>query len=702
MASFKYYSYSMSFMRRYLTRVFRLTGRATGVQQANQRTVTSAPVNINVRDVGPPADYSVDSVRDLQQLVPSDNETAIVRGYYVGGDWLVGDMIFRFVYGSLVPHNYGTVIQDAAGRGRWFLDYSGLGELSVLQFGVVRNQDQATFGWSGWLESNHVRMQHCLDASVDTGLKVVFMPAGNYWVRAQCFYLTPGVIGRNFSGVRIYGAGVAKKTVQINGRWGWNNTELFNINVVDEEASGITIIKSSPNTASMPGNRRSAMIAVDRDYNGSGENRGTFNGSIRFDNFVIHGNRGNTSIGSQRGLSIAIRGNISGNNQVFVNDLISCHTNSSPLEIDSDNCDLRRILTHHGGNHGIQGEVSAYKSDRLYSIVEDIESYYNDSNGINILNEGQNKVRGRNWRFEHNSSSGFKTTALDLILLHAVCNHNQARGVWTQTEAHGGPGDLWIHNIHVEANGTEGFNISADSKLDKHRFGKIVSINNGLAGTADQLGWIRDCDCDMLILKNHQTVTPIVTRVWAKGHIAHLIGINNNSQIETRGDNPAFLHGYINHTAEDGIYARSTAQVSHINTNRLIVLRGGHSGHIATNTITGTGGISGSWTNIPVNLSTPSLSNPGVNATGISKKPNFGWGAVANTQYYVFLISTSTNFAEDVIFARKTYTNSFNMDGDWTETELRPNTTYYWKVYASNGTSGVSNWSVVRSFVTGA
>ena len=36
-------------MRRYLTRVFRLTGRATGVQQANQRSVTSAPVNITVK-----------------------------------------------------------------------------------------------------------------------------------------------------------------------------------------------------------------------------------------------------------------------------------------------------------------------------------------------------------------------------------------------------------------------------------------------------------------------------------------------------------------------------------------------------------------------------------------------------------------------------------------------------------------------------
>ncbi len=36
-------------MRRYLTRVFRLTGRATGIQQANQGVVTSVPVNINVR-----------------------------------------------------------------------------------------------------------------------------------------------------------------------------------------------------------------------------------------------------------------------------------------------------------------------------------------------------------------------------------------------------------------------------------------------------------------------------------------------------------------------------------------------------------------------------------------------------------------------------------------------------------------------------
>ena len=36
-------------MRRYLTRVFRLTGRATGVQQATEKTVTSAPVNISVK-----------------------------------------------------------------------------------------------------------------------------------------------------------------------------------------------------------------------------------------------------------------------------------------------------------------------------------------------------------------------------------------------------------------------------------------------------------------------------------------------------------------------------------------------------------------------------------------------------------------------------------------------------------------------------
>ena len=142
-------------MRRYLTRIFRLTGRATGVQQANQRSVTSAPVNINVRGEELPVDYFVDNIAGLKSLTGMSNgQSARVAGYYSAGDWDTpvaghipakyhGSPPNRFVYNSAssATDNGITVIEPSSGSGRWVLDLSRHDFISSGNAGIITGVD---------------------------------------------------------------------------------------------------------------------------------------------------------------------------------------------------------------------------------------------------------------------------------------------------------------------------------------------------------------------------------------------------------------------------------------------------------------------------------------------------------------------------------------------------------------------------------
>ncbi|MDD4876436.1 MAG: hypothetical protein PHQ86_04810 [Dehalococcoidales bacterium] len=99
----------------------------------------------------------------------------------------------------------------------------------------------------------------------------------------------------------------------------------------------------------------------------------------------------------------------------------------------------------------------------------------------------------------------------------------------------------------------------------------------------------------------------------------------------------------------------------------------------------------------PTLLTTPTLYNPEAGATGAQLKPLFQWNTIASTDNYELLISTNASFTNPVIIRISDYAISAT---SWqTDTNLEYDTTYYWKVRASNA-AGHSAWSAVSSFTT--
>jgi hypothetical protein len=86
----------------------------------------------------------------------------------------------------------------------------------------------------------------------------------------------------------------------------------------------------------------------------------------------------------------------------------------------------------------------------------------------------------------------------------------------------------------------------------------------------------------------------------------------------------------------------------------------------------------------------PSLTNPLNGAYYTSRNPTLTWSASAGATDYYYKISTvSGNYARAV----KTSSKSVSFVG------LAADKTYYWQVSAGN-TSGISAWSIERSFKT--
>jgi hypothetical protein len=108
--------------------------------------------------------------------------------------------------------------------------------------------------------------------------------------------------------------------------------------------------------------------------------------------------------------------------------------------------------------------------------------------------------------------------------------------------------------------------------------------------------------------------------------------------------------------------------------------------------------ISSSWssvwnfTTVIAVPSVPSLSSPANGATGQSLTSSLTWASSTNATSYSVQVSASSDFST-VLFSNSSTALSFSLSG------LSNNTTYYWRVNASNS-GGTSSWSSVWSFKT--
>ena len=90
----------------------------------------------------------------------------------------------------------------------------------------------------------------------------------------------------------------------------------------------------------------------------------------------------------------------------------------------------------------------------------------------------------------------------------------------------------------------------------------------------------------------------------------------------------------------------------------------------------------------------PVLSLPTDASTGISTNPTLSWNASATADSYGVQVSTVSDFGTTVFSQTGITSTSTGVTG------LAGNTTYYWRVNATN-TGGNSQWSVTYSFTTG-
>jgi parallel beta-helix repeat protein len=108
----------------------------------------------------------------------------------------------------------------------------------------------------------------------------------------------------------------------------------------------------------------------------------------------------------------------------------------------------------------------------------------------------------------------------------------------------------------------------------------------------------------------------------------------------------------------------------------------------------GTSSYSNTWsfTTIVPGPAAPTLASPSNGATRVSNSPMLSWNASLGATSYALQVSTSADFSSLVV-------NQSGIVGTWNVVSLSNNTTYYWRVNATN-VAGTSGWSTAWSFTT--
>ncbi len=100
-----------------------------------------------------------------------------------------------------------------------------------------------------------------------------------------------------------------------------------------------------------------------------------------------------------------------------------------------------------------------------------------------------------------------------------------------------------------------------------------------------------------------------------------------------------------------------------------------------------------SFTTIVSSPAAPTLASPPNGATGVSTSATLSWNASTGATSYALQVSTSSDFSALVVNQTGIVSTSY------TGSSLLNNTTYYWRVNATNA-GGTSAWSSVWSFTT--
>ncbi len=173
-----------------------ITGRVVGVQQVQDRLVTSNPVNIQVNPVDdgpPPGTPIVENMAALKALSPGQHSQVWLEGYYTPQDG--GQGLFQWDQTSTQNDNAGTIIipDSNPSQGRWIRDTSIFNYYNVRWFGA-RGDDLDSSA-----SANNIAFENALQVAAGSNNKNVYLPPGIYKISNRIY------INENHYGVKLFG-----------------------------------------------------------------------------------------------------------------------------------------------------------------------------------------------------------------------------------------------------------------------------------------------------------------------------------------------------------------------------------------------------------------------------------------------------------------------------------------------------------------
>ncbi len=425
-----------------------ITGAAIGIQQAQDRTITSNPVNIQINPIDdgpPPGAHTVNSISQLKNVNPSSHTEVWVTGYYSTGDW-GSPRFYEWSPTNTQEDNGGTIIQSNTGStGRWIMH-------------VPENYYNVRwFGASPARDDNQIYFQRTINEARDSGVMRVYLPRGVYYVSGTAIHLR-----ESHNGMEVFGDPIVSVT------------DSAGRPMVNEEQS--TVIRRAPVSGTI------TLVRIGKDPDPVLEN-------IILRNIAINGNHGNNPHGSG-GHGLLLYGSSGGDsnhrpvNNILIENLWIYNNWGGPDGGGPDSCTpgngvqnyfenvhFRNVVVHDNWAHGVGNARSGN-----FNVYENIIAYRNGVDrgcyGIDIsTGEG---ITLTNFEIFENGRGMKIPSVRDFRAENGLVRDNVRQGF--TTSGGGSPANIFIDNVTARGNADTGLRFG-DGAVGVY-LGRLVSEDN--------------------------------------------------------------------------------------------------------------------------------------------------------------------------------------------------------------------------------
>ncbi len=448
-----------------------ITGRVVGVQQAQDRTITSNPVNIQINPIDdgpPPGTPTVTNMAALKALSPGQHSQVWLEGYYTPQDG--GQGLFQWDPSSTQNDNAGTIIipDSNPSQGRWIRDTSSFNYYNVRWFGA-RGRDISQ-------DNDYDKIISTIEYAMKTNNPRVYIPPGIYQMRRMIN------LDQTHSSLEIFGKIHYKKEDYYEGlienapRNIAFEFEKKDFRVVDETKS--TVLKTQDSALK---SLNSLYIIYIRPRAGVLED-------LTIRDLALNGNKYNSDLWpeysrSQRLLYIFYTESDSSANNINIENVAayaSLMTGFDFARTGTNN--LKNLLAYDNEMHGI--------ATRQITNKENVEAHGNGFAGFLNTFPGKNEGPGgygvdfsggsistmKNFELHHNWAGMKSANSIKSHMINGSFANNFYHGYTTQQTDPEIEFELHMNNILSEDNGGIGVRISVGANIT---LGKIITRNNG-------------------------------------------------------------------------------------------------------------------------------------------------------------------------------------------------------------------------------